>query len=266
MVKPNTRIAFALSGGKDSTVLLHILRKLKITFSRSPLVAITIDEGISDYRTEAIRIARETCDKLQVEHHVYSFQELYGVTLDELATKARRLGHDFICSYCGILRRKALNFAARDVAGSQLATAHNLDDEVQSMVMNLLRGDLTSMSRSNYTVTEEPRLIPRIKPLCEVLEQEVALYAFLANLPFQSFPCKYSETSLRNDVRDFLNTLEEKHPSMKFSLYRTLEKIRPHLSFANVESLGWCELCGEPTTQKQCRACQLLRDLNLQSP
>lgn len=264
MVKPHSRIAFALSGGKDSVVLLHILRKLETTFSSSPLVAITIDEGISNYRAEAIGIARETCSKLHVEHHVYSFLELYGITLDALAANARRSGQGFICSYCGILRRKALNLAARDVGACQLATAHNLDDEVQSSVMSLLRGDLASMARSNCAVNEGSRLIPRIKPLCDVLEREVALYAFLENLPFQSFPCQYLETSLRNDVRAFLNALEEKHPSMKFSLYRTLEKIRPQLSFPNQDSLGWCELCGEPSTQGRCRACQILCDLNLQ--
>jgi uncharacterized protein (TIGR00269 family) len=263
MMQPNSCIAFALSGGKDSVVLLHILRKLETKFPRTPLVAITIDEGISHYRTEAIQIAQATCRKLHVEHHVYTFQTLYGITLDALAAKAKRSGQGFICSYCGILRRKALNLAARDVGAEQLATAHNLDDEVQSSVMNLLRGDLASMATHHSGNTEGPRLIPRIKPLCEVLEREVALYAFLENLPFQSFPCPYLETSLRNDVRTFLNTLEQKHPSMKFSLYRTLEKIRPQLSFPNQGALGWCERCGEPSTQQQCRACQILQALNL---
>lgn len=261
MLKPKDRVALALSGGKDSVTLLHILKEAR-RFPYSELVAVTIDEGIAEYRSEAIEIAKEYCDQLDVEHRIFSFKKLYGYALDEIANVARRKRKQFVCSYCGILRRRALNIAAREVGATKLVTAHNLDDEVQSMVMNLLRGDLSSMSKREHVSEGGEGLIPRVKPLCEVLEREVALYAFLRKIRMQSSSCNYLETSLRSDVRRFLNKLEDKHHGMKFTVYRTFEKIQPHVK-ATKRYDGRCKICGEPTTRAICMACQTLKDLNL---
>ncbi|MFH0897100.1 MAG: TIGR00269 family protein, partial [Candidatus Bathyarchaeota archaeon] len=202
--------------------------------------------------------------KLDVEHRVYSFKKLYGHTIDEIAEAAKEKGNPFICSYCGILRRKALNIAARELGAAKLATAHNLDDEVQSMVMNLLRGDLTRMSKNEFdSGKDDGSLIPRVKPLCEIPEREAALYAFLKKIKLQSFPCSYLETSLRSDVRRFLNMMDEKHPGMKFTIYRSFAKIQLHLTYSEERSLTRCGVCGEPTTSEICMACQTLKDLNL---
>lgn len=263
MLRPDDKVALALSGGKDSVSLLHILSGLEKRFPRSKMVAITIDEGIEGYRSEAVEIAEENCEKLDVEHHVYTFKGLYGYALDEIAYVARQKGKPFICSYCGILRRKALNVAAKKLNAAKLVTAHNLDDEVQSMVMNLLRGDLASLSREEHELDEGEELIPRVKPLREVPEREVALYAFLKKIRFQSLRCNYLETSLRSDVRGFLNTLETKHPGMKFTIYRSFEKIKPLLRSSEKRGLNLCRICGEPTTREVCMACQTLKDLGL---
>ena len=198
-----------------------------------------------------------------MEYHVYTFKSLYGYTLDEVAAAARRRGKSFICSYCGILRRKALNLAAKKLDVARLVTAHNLDDEVQSMVMNLLRGDLASMRRGEAEPEEGVELVPRVKPLREVPEREVALYAFLKEIRFQSLRCGYLETSLRSDVRRFLNALEAKHPGMKFAAYRSFEKIKPLLRPTENRDISLCKLCGEPTARDVCMACQTLKDLGL---
>lgn len=262
MLKPNDRIALALSGGKDSVSLLHIMRRLEESFPQSKMVAITIDEGIASYRSEAVEIAEENCEKLDVEHRVYSFKKLYGYTLDEIADSAKQKDKPFICSYCGILRRKALNVSAKELEATNLVTAHNLDDEVQSMLMNLIRGDMTSMSRGEDDLVREG-LVPRVKPLCEVPEREVALYAFLKKIRFQSLPCPYLETSLRSDVRRFLNMLESKHPGIKFTVYKSFEKMLSRMKLSEERSLGSCRICGEPAARDICMACQTLKDLGL---
>ena len=261
MLKPNHTIALALSGGKDSVSLLHILNKIEKDFSQSKLVAVTIDEGIAGYRAEAIDIAKENCAHLQVEHHVFSFKKLYHYTLDEIVEAAKRKDKVFICKYCGILRRKALNIAAREVGATRLATAHNLDDEVQSMVMNLLRGDVARLSIPTGDIQASEGMVPRIKPFYDIPEKDVALYAFFKKLRFQSFFCNYLDTSLRGDVRKFLNTIEEKHPGMKLITHRSFEKIQPFIPLQH-EKEGTCILCGEPTTRETCMACQILKDLD----
>lgn len=264
MFKPDDKIALALSGGKDSVSLLHILSKIEGKFPKARLVAVTIDEGISGYMEEAVRIAEENCSRLGVEHNIFSFKELFGSSLDEVVNAAEKLeGELSYCSYCGVLRRRALNSAARKVGATKLATAHNLDDEVQSMLMNLLRGDISRVSRmESATGVDIPAFVQRAKPLCEVPEREIAFYAFLRRIKFQTIPCPYLESSIRQDVRLFLNSMEAKHCGIKFAVYRSFEKLQLHLnSLDKKEQFRFCEVCGEPTTGGVCRVCQLLKEL-----
>jgi uncharacterized protein (TIGR00269 family) len=262
MFGPEDHIALALSGGKDSVSLLHILKKIEKKFPRATLSAITIDEGIEKYRKEAIEIAQENCEKLNVPLHIYSFKEMYGKDLDQIAHLSSKRGKLSICSYCGVLRRKALNLAAKDLGVSKLTLAHNLDDEIQSMTLSVLRGDLRALSRVKPVQELVEGFVQRVKPFREILEREVALYAHLESIRFQGFSCPYLESSMRSDVRRFLNELERKHAGVKYSLYRSFEKIQVSTQglFDN-ERMAHCQTCGEPSSGKICRACQSLKDL-----
>jgi glucosamine 6-phosphate synthetase-like amidotransferase/phosphosugar isomerase protein len=78
-----------------------------------------------------------------------------------------------------VLRRRALNVAAREAGADKLATAHNLDDETQTILLNLLHGDALRIARVNPVLAmSHPKLVQRVKPLCEVPEKEIAFYAF----------------------------------------------------------------------------------------
>jgi uncharacterized protein (TIGR00269 family) len=261
MFKFDDRIAVAVSGGKDSVGLLHILTKIERKYPRAQLVAVTVDEGIRGYRDEALRIAAENCRKLGVEHRTVSFKGLYGYTFDQMVRRLRRKGDDSLtpCAFCGVLRRKALNIAAREIEADKLATAHTLDDETQTILLNIFHGDVLRIAKEK-PVTDEvhPKLVRRIKPLCEIPEKETALYAHVKRIRFQSRPCPYAAEALRNEARSMLNRMEEKHPGMKFTIFKSIEKIRPALEeAARKEGLRECVECGEPTTDKICRTCQM---------
>ena len=92
MLNFNDHLAIAVSGGKDSLSLLHILAKLKRSRPKTNFTAVTVDEGIKGYRNEALEIAASNCKKLEIPHHIVSFKQLYGFTLDELISKARKNG------------------------------------------------------------------------------------------------------------------------------------------------------------------------------
>lgn len=262
MLKFDDRIAVAVSGGKDSLSLLHILAKLERKQPRSTLVAITVDEGIRGYRDEALRIAAETCGKLEVEHCVVSFRELFGVTLDEIMKRQNQGTGSQVtaCAYCGVLRRKALNMSARSLGADKLATAHTLDDEVQTILLNIFHGDVWRLAREKpVTDKVHPGLVRRIKPFCAVPERETALYAYTARIRFQSRPCPYAPEAFRTDIRTMLNRIEEKHPGTGFTIFKSAEKLRPAVEkLAEKEGLAECDRCGEPTTEKVCRTCQML--------
>jgi len=266
MFQFDDRIAVAVSGGKDSVTLLNILAKIERKFPKSKLFAVTVDEGIKGYRDEAVEIAKENCNKLGIKHLIVSFKELYGYDLDEIVEVVRRRKPGLTpCAYCGVLRRKALNLAARKVKANKLATAHSLDDEVQTILLNILHGDPLRLARAKPVSDDiHPKLVKRVKPFCEIPEREIALYAYLRKIRFQSFPCPYASEALRNDVRNMLNRLEEKHPGTKFTVFRSIEKLRPAIENLIVkEKLRNCRYCGEPTTSDTCMPCQMLRDLGI---
>jgi uncharacterized protein (TIGR00269 family) len=257
MLEFDDHIAVAVSGGKDSLTLLYLLVKLEQRFPRGKITAISVDEGIDGYRDEALEIAGKTCKKLGVEQVVVSYHDLFGITTDEIAEMHL---NQTPCSYCGVFRRKAINRASQVVGATKIATAHNLDDEVQTVLLNMLHGDPWRVLRSG-PVLSDPRgkFLTRIKPLCDVPEREVVLYAYLNGFEFQSVACPHGNQALRNDVRNFLNQMEQKHPGTKFTLERTAERLRELLGeAAPIKALYECIRCGDPTPHQLCEACIML--------
>jgi len=268
MLGPKDRIAVALSGGKDSLTLLHLLHKIEREFPYSELIAITVDEGIGTHRREGLAEARALCERLGVEHVVVSFKELYGVTLPEVlrALEGKRGALD-PCAYCGVLRRRAINDTALELKADVVAVAHNLDDMVQAWLMNLLRNNLPRLVRFKpITRAGHPRLITRIRPLCLIPERETAFYAYLHGFSGPKTPCPYARRALRNELRVFLNRLELRHPGTKFALFRTFERLLPVIEASLPEErLRECERCGAPSSGRICKVCEFLEEIGLAS-
>src|SRR3989441_6712494 len=176
MFEPNDHIAVAVSGGKDGLTMLMILKKLASRFPLTKLTAVTVDEGIAGYREEAVELASRYARSFGIQLQTISFEELYGQSLDDFlrAKQGERLT---ACAYCGVWRRKAINLLAKKVGATKIATAHNLDDIVQTFLLNLFEGDTERFVRFS-PVLKDPRglFMPRIKPLCQIPEREVALY------------------------------------------------------------------------------------------
>jgi uncharacterized protein (TIGR00269 family) len=267
MLGQKDKFMVAVSGGKDSVTLLHILTKIEKAFPDVVFCAGTVDEGIRDYRDEALRIAERNCQKLGVEHVVTSFKELFGYELDEIVALLRKRGDIGLtpCSYCGVLRRKALNMLAREAGVDKLVTAHSLDDEAQTLLLNVVHGDPLRIARSKPVLDViHPKFVQRVKPLCMVPEKEVAFYAYLKGIEFQCIDCPYAQTALRNDIRDMLNRMEHKHAGTLFTVFRSMEKLRPALeAYFEEVKLNDCKLCGEPTVGDLCRACEMLQELKI---
>jgi uncharacterized protein (TIGR00269 family) len=259
------RVAVAVSGGKDSISLLHVLAKMERTHPKASLVAVTVDEGIKGYRDEALAIAAENCEMLGLDHQIVSFEELYGFTMDEIVAKSRlKAGRKLTpCAYCGVLRRKALNVAARRVCATKIATAHTLDDEVQTVLMNIFRGDISRLVKEKPLTDEvHPRFLQKVKPFCEIPERESTLYAYVKKVCFQDVPCVYSNEAFRNEVRSMINRMEALHAGTKFAVFKSVERMR-HALGASLEKEIFvdCIECGEPASSGLCRACELLKQI-----
>jgi len=266
MIESGDKIAFGLSGGKDSSVVLHIIHKILKPRRDVEFFAFTIDEGIKGYRDDSIKIAKRLCKKMGIKHYIYTYKDHLGKTLDakmkEIKKKPEML--QTACSYCGVARRYMLNKIARELKATKLCVGHNLDDETQSIMMNYVRGDMSKASRmgaiTNYSIEKSKgSFIPRIKPLRDVPEKEIGLYAVLNGLDVQEDECPYA-SGIRFEVRDFLNNMETRHPGTKFSILETFDRMLPlvrnHVEKKNID-IRLCKKCREPSSQEVCKLCDM---------
>jgi uncharacterized protein (TIGR00269 family) len=254
-ITADTTIGIALSGGKDSTVTLYLLHEI---FSERPditLSAITVDEGIQGYRDTSLPIAKKNCKRLGIEHHIITFQDTIGITMDQIASKHDEIGE---CSYCGVFRRFCLNKKTKELGINRLVTGHNLNDMAQSILMNFTNGDMQKLARLGPHSRIQPGLIPRFLPLRTIPEKEVMLYALAKNIEFHNAECPYATRALRGLYRDVLDTLEESTPGTRHSILNSYESIKDLLLAQYPPMrLNTCPTCGEPTSQTTCKTCLL---------
>ena len=256
MIRDGDRIAIGLSGGKDSTALLLLLHSLLPTWKNVSVVAITIDEGITGYREDTIGAAEAITRELGIEHHTVAFTDLFGGTLDTFLEGREQQA----CTVCGILRKKALVVAAERVNATRLATGHNLDDEAQSMLMNTLRGDLPRLVRESGE--ETGNFIPRIKPLRDISEKEIAAYLLVGDHWNDLPECPYTRFALRAEVRTILSGLEYQYPGTMKNLIVSRKKIREYVGKTELAGpIRHCKTCGDPCSGELCQVCQLLPSL-----
>ena len=257
------KVLVALSGGKDSVTTLEILNSFR-EMNIIDICAVTVDEGIDNYRQDGVDIAIRHAERLGIEHKVVSLKDEYGITLDEIMQKENHKGS---CSYCGVFRRTIINKAARDMNATKIATGHNLDDEVQAIMMNYLEGNVDNMGKLGAkTESNAEEFTPKIKPLREIPEREIGLYVVAKELEVHFDSCPYAMQSFRGEVSEVINQLALKHPTIKYSTLRGYDKIKPLLKdeFKKDYSQGGrCKRCGEPSSNELCKACSFLEELGV---
>jgi len=250
-----TTIAVGLSGGKDSSTLLVVLKEI---IGRNPnvsLSAVCVDEGIEEYRPSSVGIAQRLCASLGVDMEIVSFRKVLGFTLDE-ATKA--MDERAPCTFCGVFRRLCLNSAARDMGADYLAVGLNLDDCAQSVLMNFARGDMNKLARLGPHRQIHEGLVPRILPFREIPEKEIYLFAMLEGLEIHPLECPYAPMAQRNIYRDTVNMLEEATPGTRHAIMRSYDRLYPFFREIHpATTLARCKKCGGPCSATICKACDL---------
>ncbi|MEM4637904.1 MAG: TIGR00269 family protein [Candidatus Woesearchaeota archaeon] len=264
LIEKNDNVCVATSGGKDSLTVLYITmlycKKYDIKF-----FALAIDEGIKGYRDHTIEDLKEFCQKYHIKLHVVSFKERFGDTLDNIRDKALTEKNKKPCTVCGIFRRTALNRAAREFKATKLVTGHNLDDEAQSYLMNLLLGNMSHNAALGPItgLNLNDKFIPRVKPLYFMLEKETRLFALIKGFKVSFNECPNIDQSFRAVVRDELNNIESKLPGAKNSIVNAFLEILPLLKqhYKNNKPFKTCIKCGDPSANEICNACKLEEEL-----
>jgi len=251
MFERGSRVAVAVSGGKDSVALLHSLWKLRMKLGVE-LVAITIDLGIAGHSDRYVPISpgglREAGRPVQGRRPAGGVRVLGGRA--EGVAQARVLP---------VRRREAV----RAEQGGEGAGGPRTGDRPQPRRLpsgpppSVHKGGLASASEAEALPAWEGKLVAKAKPLVETPEKDTKLYVQALGLEHVTWKCPYSSGASSFEYKRVLDLLEGEHPSIKFQMLRSfLERIQPLISVEE-PSLVSCSKCGEPSSSPVCQFCRI---------
>jgi len=257
LFSPGDRVAIGASGGKDSTVLAYVMKTLNDRYNYGlQLYLLSIDEGITGYRDDSLETVKRNQSQYQMPLTILSYQDLYGWTMDRVVSK---IGKRNNCTYCGVFRRQALDRGAVALGVNHIVTGHNADDIAETVLMNVMRGDIARLGRCALISTEGEDSIKRSKPLKYAYEKEVVMYAYFKKLDYFSTECIYSPEAYRGHARGLLKDLEAVRPSAIIDIIHSGEAfvLRDEIK-ARLKVQGVCTKCGYMSSNDLCKACALL--------
>ncbi len=260
------KLVIATSGGKDSLTVLYLTHKyLKRKNLEKNITALAIDEGIKDYREHTLNFLTQFCKKHKIELHIKSYKEKYGKTLDESVKSLKKQKSNVSpCNICGTFRRNALNTYARDLKATKVVTGHNLDDEAQSILLNIFKNNFSILSRLGpfNGIIRSEKFIPRVKPLYMVSEKEVRLYTIIMDFDVGYDECPYAKGSFRGNIGDMINKLEDEHKGVKHSIVNfyleTQENLKEKFLNEKGSTITYCTKCSEPSQKEICNTCEMI--------
>jgi tRNA 2-thiocytidine biosynthesis protein TtcA len=217
MIADGDRIMVAVSGGKDSYTMHHMLaslaRRAPISFS---LVAVNIDQGHPGYPGHVLT------EYMRAMGHAFQMvrEDTYSIVTEKLAPGST------YCSLCSRLRRGILYRLASELGCTKIALGHHRDDVVTTLLLNLFfAGQLKAMPPK--LVSDDGNHVV-IRPLVYCAEDDIAAYAAARSFPI--LPCDLcgSQDNLqRKIVSKLLATLENEHKGLRANALAALTNVRP---------------------------------------
>lgn len=255
MLDPADRVLVAVSGGKDSLALWHLL-----TAEGFQCDGLYIAQGIGDEELPYSDLSEQACRKMAEQLgrplRVARVRERTGATVPELQKITRRK----ICSSCGLAKRYLMNREAFEGGYTVLATGHNLDDEAAALFGNVMSWDMQRLAhQSPVSPQKGERLMKKVKPFCFFSEREVLAYTMLQRLPYLAAECPHAAGATSLENKDLLNRMEEKSPGAKRRFFSEFLERRALFEAASPEpEMAFCERCAMPTLAGVCGFCRLV--------
>lgn len=255
LIDKNDKLVVACSGGKDSTTVLYLMKKLGYNVE-----ALTVDLLIGDWSKKNLDNLKKFCKDNEIKLHEINIRKELGYSICYIRSTIQSKTNLNNCMICGVMKRWLINKKARDLRATKLVTGHNMDDEAQTIFMNIINGNpKLSLYLGPRSGVRDKKFIERIKPLYLCSEEEVTQYSRMMNFPVLYKPCPCSLNSFRRKVKNILDDYETRNHSAKYNIVTTFLEIKPKLKrLYKDEEIIYCKSCGEPARKDMCKVCRLM--------
>jgi len=250
LIKKSEKVVVALSGGKDSTTVLYLLKKLGYNVQ-----GLMIDLHLGDWSKKNKENVEKFCSELGVKLTIVDLKKEFGHGICFIKSVVRKRKNLTGCSVCGVIKKWILNKWAKKLKAAKLATGHNLDDETQTVLMNFLKGNVflgANSTPSSGIATKG--FVQRVKPLFFIAENSIREYSKKMKFPvlYERCPCAFG--TYRVETRKWLDKINDKE---KLEIVKGFQKIIPNLRKKQKTELKICNVCGEPARREICKACEI---------
>lgn len=216
LLEDGDKILIGLSGGKDSLMLLQLLaERSRIYKPRIEVMAAHVIMKNIPYKSD-IDFMHDLCKQSGVEF-------ITAHTEFDASTDTRKSP----CFLCSWNRRKALFTIAQEHKCNKIALGHNMDDFIETMLMNITFQGAFSAMTPMMKMRKFP--ISVIRPLCLVNENDIMKYAALAGYPAQIKNCPHENKSNRHKMKELLQYLESLNPEARYNLWGAMSNIQTEL-------------------------------------
>ena len=264
MFSKSDRVLVAVSGGKDSLALWHILLQLGYQAD-----ALYVDLGIGGYSEVSHQKVRRYADTVAATHGarllIHAVEREEGAGIRELSN----ILHRPTCSTCGTIKRYQFNRTAVEQEYDVMATGHNLDDEAARLLGNVLHWQQEYLDKQGPSLPASVEgFAKKVKPLYRLSEREIAAYAVLNRIDYIVEECPMAKGSKMLLYKDVLNRLETESPGTKQRFYwgfleqaargGTGSSSTSSMEEKDRRTLHPCPTCGQPTTGDTCSYCKMM--------
>lgn len=209
LIQDEDHIAVAVSGGKDSLVLLKALSEYR-RFSpvKYELTAITADPRFNDTDGD-YTLVQTLCNDLQIPYIIES------TDIAKIVFDIRKEQNP--CSLCAKLRRGVLHSCAKSHGCNKLALGHNNDDVIETFIMNLFQtGSISCFAPKSYLTNRD---ITVIRPLCLAPERQVVSAAKRNDLKIVTSSCPADKHTKRQETKEWLDSMERSDKGFKLRIF-----------------------------------------------
>ena len=255
LIKKKDKVVVALSGGKDSTSVLYILKKLGYNVE-----GLMIDLKLGRWSEIHNENMLKFCEKIKVPLTIVDLKQELGQGICFIKAVLKKQKNLTGCTVCGIIKRWILNKWAKKLGADKIVTGHNLDDEAQNVLMNFLKGNILLGINSSPATGGKPvkGFAQRVKPLFFIPENDIRAYAKKMKFEILYDKCPCSFETYRSDTRDWLDNISDKE---KLAIVENFQKQVPRLREENKTELKICKKCGEPSRSDLCNYCKIVSNI-----